>query len=1322
MGKSHAMRQEYDFLRSTQTAKTQVAYLDLNTFGMGDLGRLQQTLFQGPEYAAYQNGEHLVVFLDSFDQALADIPHLDTWLAEQLGRNIHYPTRFRLRIASRTGDWTSRLEQDLKSIWTGEPQDVTTLEVLEICPLRRRDVVLAGEMQGMDPERFLAEIRQGEIEPLASRPVTLDLLFKLWEQDQHLPASKALVYEKGLTALCEDERRDRTLRSTSSQRMAIAGRLASAMMFCGHAALWQGLKHETPEGDVLLYDLDGEEHQGAGTFHVDKHLLRETVNATGLFTGQGRDRLGFAHYSFAEFLAAWYLHRSGNDPDRLLIPLRFDQGGRIVPKLRETAAWLASLHRPVMDRLLAEEPAVLLHVDGAALTDGDKTRLAQSLLDQIAIGELFPHDLPGRALRKLAHPGLAEQLRPWIGDPTRPRQARDFAMDLARWCETQPLAMELAGVALASEDDYYLRIAAAHAVVWIKDASSLVALKPLALGQAGPDPERRLRNLALHGLWPSHLTAEEFFLEPIDVSAQKGIGALDSDIYGGAIFETLRPEHLPAALAWVRRHPGNYPNFSHRRLLSGILRKSWQWLEEPGVLEDFARTVVALLGEHSGLFEERGGKVTDDPLAETGKRRQLLRQLLSLIQPNQVGELVYAHPPAARAEDLSWLLDLLETGLTDVEHRIAAALVNGLLRYDTPLELLDRVLKRCGVDAEQPDLILRKALSWWTHPWRLKSKWVQLSKDNWLKSREWEKKRSNPVLVDPPPCERVNNALERAERGEWSTWAELAMELTLEKTSTHYGWPGKLHEQPGWREAAPDTQLRIQSVALDFLVHAAPDSDKLFEADSHKVGEMAGLFAFELLTHTAPALLTRLTPEHWAKWAPLIMVGLLHNEDWERELLTEAHRQAPEAVLESALRLVDKRDRREQGLYNLSELDPIWSPALTEGLLTRLDGPDFKPPSRRVILDHLLQRGEPGARTRAQALVAGTEDHDLRRHAAAVLFARDALASWPILAPLLEEDPEFAKEFIAEAAYESRWVMRDKPDQGLDESQMATLFLWLETHFPAAEDPIHEGVYSPLARDHIKDYRNSLINRLRDAGTWAAVSTLERIADALPDRDWLRWSCKEARERAWNTQWRPTNWAELMALLSQPDSHLIRTAEDLWRAILESLDRLQTGLQGVTPLAPFLWDERSKKPKPEVRLSEFVKHHLSADLNRRGVLINREVEIANWPGKGRGESLDLLVQATSPGERPLEVVIEVKGCWNPGLLTDMKTQLRDRYLLDEGHRYGIYLVGWYGRSGDRAACKQEQVEFAGLLEAQAESLSTAGTHIAAAVLNVSLRT
>lgn len=1061
MGKTRAVRQEYEALQRTRQAETQVMLVDLATFGPGELGRLGQTLFQGAEYASYREGGHLTVFLDSLDQALADNPRLDVWLADQLQRHFQDPARFRLRIASRTGEWTSRLEEELKSIWPGGSKDKATLEVLEICPLRRTDVFSAAQQRGLDAERFMTEIAHREIEPLASRPITLKFLFRLWERDAALPASKAEIYEQGIYALCEDEGRDRGLRSTAAERMLIAGRLASALMFCRHVALWLGRKDEMTDGDIPLYDLDGEERTDRGTLTIDKHLLRETVSMTALFTGQGRDRLGFAHYSFAEFLAAWYLRRTDNEADRLLDILRYARSSPLVPRLRETAAWLASLHRPVMERLLSEEPAVLLHVDGAALTDADKFRLTQALLGRCANRALYPHDLPQCALRKLAHPGLADQLRPWINDRAQSRQARELAIALAQWCTVKPLADALVRIALDSAEDYDLRVAATRAVVRIGEEAALKALRPLALGQAGPDPDRRLRDLALYGLWPKHLTAEEFFQEPIDLSDDSVATLLDSAIYGGEFFDTLRPEHLPAALDWVRRHPRHNLNITHQKLLAGIMRKAWQWLGEPGILEAFVHAFLALLVEYNTPFDEPDTQHADDPLAETEKRRLLLRRLLSQDPQGHNWVFWQNRLPAAsaRAEDLPWLLDLLDTHPTAVEHRNIAAFVDYLLRLDPPVEALNRVLDRCGPHARQTDLILRKALQWLTHPWRLKSGRCQSIRDNWKRSREREERRSRPVLLDPPPQVRVSNALERVERGKWAAWAHLAMELTLKPDSTHYGWPAKLHEQPGWQNADAETRERIQSVAIGFLRQTAPDCDRLFNLDRRTDADMAGLFAFELLAHTASHLLKQLTPEEWDKWAPLIVAGLLHQEAWERELLTEAHRQAPDAVLLAALRLVDQRDHSEHGVYNLNDLDPLWGPALAEGLLARLDRPNLTPASWRAILDYLLRHGEPGARARAQAMVADVNDPETRCLAAVLLFSRDTAASWPLLVSLLEKKPEFAKAFVLQAASDSGLPSLNLDGQGLDEDRLATLFIWLETHFPTVEDPVHKGVY-----------------------------------------------------------------------------------------------------------------------------------------------------------------------------------------------------------------------------------------------------------------------
>ena len=46
----------------------------------------------------------------------------------------------------------------------------------------------------------------------------------------------------------------------------------------------------------------------------------------------------------------------------------------------------------------------------------------------------------------------------------------------------------------------------------------------------------------------------------------------------------------------------------------------------------------------------------------------------------------------------------------------------------------------------------------------------------------------------------------------------------------------------------------------------------------------------------------------------------------------------------------------------------------------------------------------------------------------------------------------------------------------------------------------------------------------------------------------------------------------------------------------------------------------------------------------------------------------------------ITAVIETKGCWNPELLTALKTQLVDDYLVRLAAPIGIYLVGWFGKA------------------------------------------
>lgn len=166
---------------------------------------------------------------------------------------------------------------------------------------------------------------------------------------------------------------------------------------------------------------------------------------------------------------------------------------------------------------------------------------------------------------------------------------------------------------------------------------------------------------------------------------------------------------------------------------------------------------------------------------------------------------------------------------------------------------------------------------------------------------------------------------------------------------------------------------------------------------------------------------------------------------------------------------------------------------------------------------------------------------------------------------------------------------------------------------------------------------------------------------------------------------------ELLELATKPASVLIRNANELQALILDSLTTLEKQLQGETPQAFALWDQTDRtrgqekfRPKDENHLSDWIKGNLGTQIQSRGVVVAREVEIRRGEGSGIGERTDIHVTAVVPGldavsTEIIRVIIETKGCWNPELKTAMHMQLVDRYLKDNQCRHGIYLVPFQAR-------------------------------------------
>jgi len=220
-------------------------------------------------------------------------------------------------------------------------------------------------------------------------------------------------------------------------------------------------------------------------------------------------------------------------------------------------------------------------------------------------------------------------------------------------------------------------------------------------------------------------------------------------------------------------------------------------------------------------------------------------------------------------------------------------------------------------------------------------------------------------------------------------------------------------------------------------------------------------------------------------------------------------------------------------------------------------------------------------------------------------------------------------------------------------------------------------------------------------------------------------------------EWKPFTPEQLLEYIHK-DVTFAQTNEKLLGIVIESLERLNERLHGVTPMVPFLWNfwaetngtesqktKKSKKTthkkhKDENSISNFVTDHLRTDLKNK-IIANREPEVNNHTGKD-GKRIDISVEAMPLDENSqdtLSVAIEAKGCWDHGKLeVSMKTQLVEKYLIDSQHTHGIYLVYW---TGDQD-CKFKSIEeLKNFLEKQAKELSVDSKKIKSYVLDCSIK-
>ena len=176
-----------------------------------------------------------------------------------------------------------------------------------------------------------------------------------------------------------------------------------------------------------------------------------------------------------------------------------------------------------------------------------------------------------------------------------------------------------------------------RAVCYIGSDETKARLKPLAIGQAGDDPDDELKGYGLQAVWPTHMTADELFAVLTSPKRESLIGAYRAFLSHDLV-QHIQIADLPLALNWVEGHPPRHM-LSHPfgYLIDDVMSEAWKHLELPKVLDAFAKAVLSRLRCYDEIVgnSEKWGFRPNAPLwSEPGddeKRHRVVEALIPLL-------------------------------------------------------------------------------------------------------------------------------------------------------------------------------------------------------------------------------------------------------------------------------------------------------------------------------------------------------------------------------------------------------------------------------------------------------------------------------------------------------------------------------------------------------------------------------------------------------------------------------------------------------------------------------------------------------------------
>jgi hypothetical protein len=1099
IGKSFALAEMVEVTRDRLLIDETLLHVDLRD--CRDLDKI----FAGPEFLAWKNGQRsLCLFIDSLDErrSLDDAARLLAALEDGPRK------RLRLRVACRTGELPYRFDTSLKAWWGG----TDTVAHLELLPLARRDVLAAARAADVDAEAFLAEVLRADVVALATRPITLPFLIDQFRERRRLSRDRGDLYRSGCIALCREAgvaRGDSGSQGAreEARRLRIARRIAAISVLAQKHVLYV----ERPRDGLPR---DAVELEAIASGSVTPAALHEVVTGTRLFTPRGEGCYGWAHLTYAEFLAAEYVRARIPDPAGLIRILTPEQlAGQVPLALRGVACWIGVRDATLFSALLADDVSVLLNADLGENSDAQRAAITARLLEQAALGDLLDPHVSDAAYLRLNHPGLAGQLRPYIEGRDVYFIARRVAIGIAECCRLTALIPSLLRVACDEAEVSDIRARVLATLAAIAGPEVRPQLRPLLASPHDPDDQVRGHALAM---LRAELDVNELIRHLVPPNNPEFLGRYYHFVNHELIAD-LTDEELAPMLGWLEAStaPGGDPR-SHEfieRAATMLRRRAWSAMHRPEVLDRLTRIVATRLRHGHTVF---GGDPFRDlepsPAAlldDQGRRRTLVEALVASAGfPQLDGFRVSVQSGLIRANDLGWMVERFDAAANEVVAErwveLIACRMWGGGYADEDIEPVLALAER--------HMPLYHQLRWLIGP----IPWPSAVADKMRQEFEANERALAPAQVftpregfDLPSRERLPSLLTRVESGDHEALAGVCSALRRSSSGPIRRWESaNLAQSPGWSQASPEIRERTLGVVQAFLLRDEAAARTWFHQPSAEAYQ-----GLRLLLARDKTWLDNQPAAFWRRWAPTIVACPIPDGAEDHvSLLREAYQRAPEEFLWAlAIRTTSEAPRGD--VPTARGLGKCWDDAIGALLLAKAYDPTLTGKGLAVLLGLLLGRAVAGTRGLCEGLLARSVHDPRGRSGALALLIADAEHSWALLTRAFAADPSLSPAVLHELTRDEMTAIAAR----CSESRIEDLYKWLAA--ARAGDP-----------EHIGDLQSALRKQLAGRGTIAACDAIRRLRRAFPGDDTLAIARAIAREALSAKGWTPWRVAAVLAL------------------------------------------------------------------------------------------------------------------------------------------------------------------------------------------------